>query len=791
MNDNKYLKPCALITMGLILGAIFISLWLGQAPTPLDADAPATEFSAVRAMEYIEVMAQEPHPASSAANDAVFDYIVEQVQRLGLEMEIIHAPEPRRGNSVNWRRAVLGRLRGTNPTKAFAVDAHFDSVPYGPGAADDISGIAAMLETARALQAGPPLQNDIIFVFADQEEIGGGGADAFVDHPWFQEVGVMLGLEARGVSGPSLMFETSQENGWLIRELKRSGVSARANSIMFSVYDRLPFGSDFGAYKPHVPGYNIAYVDQFGYYHISLDRPDKVSLASVQHHGEYILGLAQHLGNIPLDNCRAPNATYFNVLGSWMVVYPQSWDTAFTVIALALLLIALVFSVVRGTVRIPGFFGALLATILCIALSMSVFILSLLVLIVYREAALYQNTLYALGLTLIGVAGCLLVMGLVRRILRGEELAAAALCLGTLLLYPLQKYLAGGAHIALLTLIIGSVHLILLALFKKQEQEHSPALITALTLWTLPLLTVMAPLQHMMTYTMTSMGTALTNAFVALILCLLAPQLFLVLGLGRWRMVAVTAVLGVTLFGWGFVANRPGPDTPKLNCLSYVADFDSGEAYWVSADRTTREWFRDIFKRELPRGWFENEKPTDSWTEQFFPEGTTRGAIPEFRHGDQREYLKAPAPQPNFARFSMTIIKDEIVGERRKVTMRIRSPRMAQRISVSKRFEGPIYAAQLDGIDLDTADDKWDLGLRCMPEPGAELTLEVAPEAMLKFFVHEESNAYPKFEQYTERPEHMAAEPNRVIDHHGRLHSEHTYTICTVEPKPEVALTAF
>lgn len=785
MPDNKTVLTFPLVTLMLILGAVFLSLWMSLPPSPLPMDAPETAFSAARAMEYIEVMAQEPHPVSTAANDAVFAYIIEQVQQLGLEMEVIKDPTISGGNHVMWRRAVLGRLRGTNPTKAFAVDAHFDSVPYGPGAADDISGIAAMLETARALKAGPALQNDVIFVFADQEESGGGGANAFVDHPWFKDVGVMLGLEARGTSGASLMFETSQENGWLIRELKRSGVKARANSVMFSVYDKLPFGSDFGAYKKHVPGYNIAYVDQFCYYHISLDRPDKVNLASVQHHGDYILGLAQHLGNIPLDNCRAPNATYFNVLGSWMVVYPQSWDKLFTIVVLTLLVIALVLGVMRGSIRITGFLRAIPAVALCVVLSIIVCAPAFFVLLVYREAALYQNTLYSSGMVLLGVAVCLFVMGLLRGKLRGEEMAAATLCLWSLMLYPLQKHLAGGAHQVLLPMFLGSIALILFALFKQKEQEQSPKVITVLTLVMLPVLMVLAPLLHMMTYTITFLGTFMVNASVALLLCVLAPQVFLITRLGRFRLVAITAVLGIILFGWGYVANRPGPDTPKLNCVSYVADFDTGEAYWVSSDRTTREWFSDVFKRELPAGWFEGEKATDSWTEQFFPEGTKRSTISEFRHGDEREYLKAPAPLPNFGKFSMKIINDELLDDRRRITLRIRSPRMAEKVNISKRFDGPLYAAQLDGLELDATGDKWDIGLRYMPDSGAELVLEVDPNTSLKFFVHEESNAYPRFAQYTERPENMAAEPNRVIDHNGRLHSEHTYTICTIEIAPK------
>jgi hypothetical protein len=45
-------------------------------------------------------------------------------------------------------------------------------VPTGPGASDDGSGVAALLETARALAIGTPLRNDVIFLFTDAEEVG-------------------------------------------------------------------------------------------------------------------------------------------------------------------------------------------------------------------------------------------------------------------------------------------------------------------------------------------------------------------------------------------------------------------------------------------------------------------------------------------------------------------------------------------------------------------------------------------------------------------------------------------
>jgi len=80
--------------------------------------------------------------------------------------------------------------------------AHYDSVPTGPGANDDGVGVATLLETARALTASAPLQNDVIFLFTDSEETGLLGAQAFVtEHLWAKEVEVVLNFEGRGNGG--------------------------------------------------------------------------------------------------------------------------------------------------------------------------------------------------------------------------------------------------------------------------------------------------------------------------------------------------------------------------------------------------------------------------------------------------------------------------------------------------------------------------------------------------------------------------------------------------------------
>src|SRR5215831_122289 len=71
---------------------------------------------------------------------------------------------------------------------------------------------------SRALKSLPPARHSIIFLADEGEEAGLIGARAFVDfHPWAKEVRAAINLDARGSSGPSLLFETGAASEWAIR----------------------------------------------------------------------------------------------------------------------------------------------------------------------------------------------------------------------------------------------------------------------------------------------------------------------------------------------------------------------------------------------------------------------------------------------------------------------------------------------------------------------------------------------------------------------------------------------
>lgn len=82
-------------------------------------------------------------------------------------------------------------------------------MPAGPGASDDGAAVATVLEIARILAARPASRHPVVLLITDGEEAGLLGAFLFVrEHPLAKQVRAAVNLDARGTSGPSLMFET-------------------------------------------------------------------------------------------------------------------------------------------------------------------------------------------------------------------------------------------------------------------------------------------------------------------------------------------------------------------------------------------------------------------------------------------------------------------------------------------------------------------------------------------------------------------------------------------------------
>ena len=251
----------------LVLAAILaLSLEGIEPPPPKLANAPTDQFSAFRALDTLHSILpkDQPHPVGTPADDAVRDRIVAELTKLGYQPQIQTAFACGDFGTCANVNNVLARLDGTDTTSSDAVllAAHYDSVPAGPGDSDDGVGVAAVIEIARALKSMPAPRHSVIFLLDEGEEAGLLGARAFVDaHPWAKDVRAAVNLDARGTSGPSVMFETGGANDWAVRLYAQHTARPAASSIFYTVYKALPNDTDFTVFKAAgYEGLNFAFI---------------------------------------------------------------------------------------------------------------------------------------------------------------------------------------------------------------------------------------------------------------------------------------------------------------------------------------------------------------------------------------------------------------------------------------------------------------------------------------------------------------------------------------------------
>ena len=289
-----------------------------------------------------------PHPAGSKDNIRVRELIMDMVRGLGFDVYQQKTDSHIHSDLANPKvelTNILFRLEGTNSNDSPAVMlvAHHDSSRNGPGAGDDGVGVAAVLEIARMLKSQPAPRNDVIFLITDGEEYGLLGAARFCEeHSWAKQVRVCINLEARGTSGPSLMFQSSEDNLWLVKLMAGHLNRPYTSSLFFEIYRRLPNDTDFTVFKKFgIAGYNFAFIGDIRNYHTPNDSFENVSRASLQHHGGNALQLLTALADYDLNSIGGGNAVYFDVFGCFVVWWPDWMTLPWSVGLLIVMLMAI------------------------------------------------------------------------------------------------------------------------------------------------------------------------------------------------------------------------------------------------------------------------------------------------------------------------------------------------------------------------------------------------------------------------------------------------------------------
>lgn len=299
-----YIFLVVVIVIGLV------AFGLGSRPMVEGADSSA--FSAERVVQDIEQISQKHHSvAHPEERQEVRNYLVDRLNSLGAdtiklyEYKSLVGPENKHVvytfDATNILAEFYPEGEGSDDATTLMFIAHYDSRYSQPmprqdtvwsyGAADDGYGLGVILESVdQALKYRADWKQGIKVLFTDAEEVGMMGMKA----QWqnnrevFDNVGLIINLEARGPYGPALLFETSPGNARLMELYSSAADYPYTYSLTTVVYGFMPNFTDFTIAKDDIPGFNFSTIADINHYHTDLDNFSNINPRSIQHYGAQI-----------------------------------------------------------------------------------------------------------------------------------------------------------------------------------------------------------------------------------------------------------------------------------------------------------------------------------------------------------------------------------------------------------------------------------------------------------------------------------------------------------------------
>ncbi|NXC84556.1 ERMP1 metallopeptidase, partial [Cercotrichas coryphoeus] len=222
---------------------------------------------------------------------------------------------------------------------------HFDSVPNTPGASDDAVSCAVMLEILNTLsKSSESLQHAVIFLFNGAEENILQASHGFItQHEWAKSIRAFINLEAAGVGGKELVFQTGPENPWLVQAYVVVAKHPFASVVAQEIFQSgiIPADTDFRIYRDfgNVPGIDLAFIENGYIYHTEYDTSDRILTDSIQRAGDNILAVLKYLATseklAKSFEYRHGNVVFFDILGLFVLAYPARVGTIMNYITAA------------------------------------------------------------------------------------------------------------------------------------------------------------------------------------------------------------------------------------------------------------------------------------------------------------------------------------------------------------------------------------------------------------------------------------------------------------------------
>lgn len=600
---NKSTNYINLISILIIIYLAFIPL------KPHDiriGDIIGDRFFIENAAKHISSISKHPHYVGANQHRVVQNYIIKQLQNMGLEVRIQKTDITDSGQRKFIQvENIFTVIKGSNPNrKSLVVMSHYDSVPFDSlGTGDAATGVAIILEAIRGYLDTKVLpENDIVILFTDAEEIGLMGAKAFVKkNKLSKNIGAVLNFEARGTAGSSYMFlETNSGNHNLLQSFIKADIKIpNSNSMAYSIYKMLPNDTDLTVFREdaNILGFNFAFIDNHFNYHTILDNPENLSLDSLAHHAGYLIPLLRKLSQDDLSLLNSDvDDVYFQIPFWKTVSYPFSWTLAISLINLLFFALAVFYGIKNKSLEIKSISRA------SIPLFKSMIITALLSFVILKflyylhpqyseilQGFTYNGHRYVIFFSLMAFAICFIFYKNVQNTFSATTLMVVPLFIWILLSIAFALLLTG-AHFFVIISLLGTLTLAI-AIFTKKPQ---PNLILLLSL---PVIIIFAPLFMQLPV---ALGIALlpfTGVLLVLILATFISSISIpdYFQINKW--IIILPLIGT--FTWAEMTASTSKDRPLPNSLFYFQDQESNEAFMFTADYQINDWNKEVFKNEV------------------------------------------------------------------------------------------------------------------------------------------------------------------------------------------------
>ena len=658
-----------------LAGLAWFAITVARAPHADPANPPPERFATTRAMRHVTALAQAPRPIASDANRQARQYIVDRLRALGLEPQVQTATVQKdqvddfRNTHVTLgvvhnivaRKAGAARDRATRPALLLAVQ--YDS-GYHTRGASLAAPAAALLETVRLLQTGPALENDVLFLFADGEQVGALGTQGFVEqHPWARQVGLALRFDAAGNRGPLVLYNASGAGGHAIDGWEKAVPLASGSSLMPELYRRMREALRIGPLAAlAAPVMQFATIGGAASGSVA-DTPEQLERAVLQQLGDTMSAMVRRFGQQPIPAGAQQTHAWFELPLVGVVHYGA--DTAWPVARLACLLFigACLLAAQRSGLDVldllKGVFGfcvVLLAFLFACWLVRDAVPPLLLGWDPEASAPMRHGRLLAAG-----ALGAGLVIGLLRLLERRAGAHGAVLGAQLWMLIALigaSAFMPGAAHLLAWPLLATLATYIALQSTRVRALQPGVKLLIVCA-GMAPAVVLIVPALGEVFAALAPRGMYMPFALLALML-LVFCSLPLAFFARRYvaRGLALAGVAGLVFASPATPAHARHEAPPQPNRLIYYKDMATWRAYWL-----------------MP------PVPLDSWTRQIFSNLTEpRIHVDAFGWNSDRQWY-APAPRGELA-FPYALLLKNTPAPGRHVEFTLQSKNRAPRIDM-------------------------------------------------------------------------------------------------------------